>query len=252
MKKRSTLAVMSLVVMLIIAGCTSKAQESVTDDAMPKSETEPMKDDMKDDDMKDDDMKDDDMKDDDMKDDDMKDDDMKDDDMKDDDMKDDDMKDDDMKDDDMKDDDTAMQENEGPMAPTFELMTLEGETVSSEMLEGEKVYLKFWASWCSICLAGLDEVDALSAEDNGFKVYTVIAPEVNGEQSEADFKAWFEKQGHDNLVVLVDTEGALVQSYGIRAYPTSAFIGSDGVLIGTYPGHVSNEKIIEFMQNEVQ
>lgn len=35
--------------------------------------------------------------------------------------------------------------------------------VTLEKYKGKNVYIKMWASWCPICLAGLAEIDELSA-----------------------------------------------------------------------------------------
>lgn len=133
--------------------------------------------------------------------------------------------------------------NEGVMAPEFSLMDLEGNTVSLADLKGGKVYLKFWASWCPICLSGLDEIDILAAEMNDFKVLTVVAPGYNGEQNEEEFKEWFKTRGTENITVLLDEDGNVTKSYNVRGYPTSVFIGSDGVLVQALPGHISSEQI---------
>jgi len=157
-----------------------------------------------------------------------------------------------MSDDSMDKDDEMMEEtlmNEGPMAPEFSLMDLEGNTVSLSALKGEKVYVKFWASWCSICLSGLDELDALSGEMNDFKVVTIVAPGYNGEQSEDDFKEWFKTRDTENLIVLLDEEGMITKEFGVRGYPTSVIIGSDGVLVQQVPGHVGSDQITEFFKN---
>lgn len=135
--------------------------------------------------------------------------------------------------------------NEGEMAPSFTFMTLEGDSVSLADLKGQKVYVKFWASWCPICLGGLDEIDALSQEAEGFKVITVVTPNFRGEKSVEDFKAWFDPMKTPNLTVLLDVDGAFAREFGVRAYPTSAYIGSDSTLIKVAPGHIDNESIIE-------
>jgi peptide methionine sulfoxide reductase msrA/msrB len=134
--------------------------------------------------------------------------------------------------------------NEGPMAPDFSLVDLEGNTITLSELNGERVYLKFWASWCPICLSGLEEIDTLSGQVNDFKVFTIVSPDFNGEQNEEDFKAWFETQGRENMVVLLDYEGIVTKEYGVRGYPTSTFIGSDGVLAQQFPGHLSIDQIM--------
>ena len=136
-------------------------------------------------------------------------------------------------------------ENDGPMAPEFELEDMDGNKYQRSDLEGEKVYLKYWASWCSICLAGLSEIDELSAMETDFKVFTVVTPGANGEQSKEDFIKWFNGLEYENIVVLFDEDGELGKQLNVRAFPTSVFLGSDGKIIEGLPGHKSNEEIIE-------
>lgn len=138
-----------------------------------------------------------------------------------------------------------MMTNEGDLAPDFDLMNLKGDKVSLTSLKGEKVYIKFWASWCSICLAGLEELDQLAASDQDFKVITIVSPDYNGEQSKDDFITWFNSLDYKNIEVLIDEKGAIAKSFGVRAYPTSAYIGSDSILIKSLPGHVDNQTIAE-------
>lgn len=138
--------------------------------------------------------------------------------------------------------------NTGEMAPTFDLMSLSGDQVSLESLQGQKVYIKFWASWCSICLAGLDELDELSMSEE-IAVYTIVSPGQNGEKDQEEFIAWFEGLGYQNIQVLLDDTGDVLRDYGVRGFPTSAYIGSDGILIKTLPGHVSNEIIMDAFRN---
>ncbi len=125
----------------------------------------------------------------------------------------------------------------------FALMNLKGETVTLSSFNGKPVYIKFWASWCSICLAGLEDMDALSAEDNGFEVITIVSPDYNGEQNEADFKTWFAGLEYKNINVLLDVNGDVSKVYGVRAYPTSAFIDKDGQLLSVQPGHLDKANI---------
>lgn len=135
-------------------------------------------------------------------------------------------------------------QNKGDPAPDFEMTDLDGNTVKLSDFAGEKVYLKYWASWCPICLEGLAEINTLSAEDGGFRVLTIVAPGQKGEKSAEDFKTWFaDVENTENIAVLFDTDGAYGAQAGVRGYPTSAYIGSDGVLVQQLPGHVDNETI---------
>jgi len=153
----------------------------------------------------------------------------------------DDMDKDDMTESNMEDD--TMMTNDGDMAPMFDLKDLDGNSVSLASFEGEKVYVKFWASWCSICLGGLEELDNLTIEETDFKVITIVSPDYNGEKNSEKFMSWFENQDHDNLIVLLDVDGTFTREFGVRGYPTSAFIGSDNVLVNLFPGHLDNDFI---------
>jgi peptide methionine sulfoxide reductase msrA/msrB len=162
-------------------------------------------------------------------------------------MRDDPMKDDPMKDVTMKDASREVETmmNEGQEAVQFTLMDTNGNSVSLSDYKGEKVYVKFWASWCSICLAGLDEIDELAGEMNDFKVLTIVTPNDKGEKSSEDFKQWFDSLETKNMTVLLDVDGMYAKEFGVRAYPTSAYIGSDGILVQVLPGHADSASIKE-------
>lgn len=139
---------------------------------------------------------------------------------------------------------TTEKRNQGKEAPDFEMMDLHGNKVKLSDFKGQKVYIKYWASWCPICLGGLEDINTLSAEKDGFKVLTIVAPGQKGEKNVADFKTWF--SGVDNtknITVLFDTDGAYGTQAGVRGYPTSEYIGSDGVLVKLAPGHADNDTI---------
>lgn len=133
--------------------------------------------------------------------------------------------------------------NDGEIAPDFSLKDAEGNVYTLSEQSGKKVYIKFWASWCSICLAGLEELNSLAGEDNEFEIITVVAPDRNGEKSREEFIKWFRTLGYSNIKVLFDETGETVDTYMVRAYPTSAMVGTDGMLISSVPGHLSSEQI---------
>ncbi|HEQ8620844.1 TPA: TlpA family protein disulfide reductase [Streptococcus pyogenes] len=134
--------------------------------------------------------------------------------------------------------------NDGPMAPDFELKGIDGKTYCLSEFKGKKVYLKFWASWCSICLSTLaDTEDLAKMSDKDYVVLTVVSPGHQGEKSEADFKKWFQGTDYKDLPVLLDPDGKLLEAYGVRSYPTEVFIGSDGVLAKKHIGYAKKSDI---------
>lgn len=131
--------------------------------------------------------------------------------------------------------------NEGDIAPDFTLKDRDGKEFTLSKQNGKKVYVKFWASWCHVCIDGLKELNNLSKENNDFEVVTIISPGHNGEKSKEDFLKWFDEQPYKDIKVLFDEDGKVSNSYDIRAYPTSAAIGSDGVLVGLQAGEIPND-----------
>lgn len=124
---------------------------------------------------------------------------------------------------------------------------LDGKEFKLSELKGQKVYVKLWASWCSVCLAGLEDADTLSTNKD-FKVISMIAPNHNNEKSLNDFKTWYEKLGYKNLPVVVDEDASVFKELGIRAYPSYLVIDSEGNVAKKGVGHLDNNKIIEMMK----
>lgn len=151
---------------------------------------------------------------------------------------------------DEKKDDTMMDKEKidmtnSEMSSVFEYTDFDGNMVSSKDFEGKKVYIKYWASWCPICLGGLGDIDKLSTMDNDFVVLTVVTPGYKGEKTATEFKEWFNGLEYKNIKVLFDQDGKIAKELGVKGFPTSAYISSDGSLVKVSPGHFDNDAIIE-------
>ena len=134
----------------------------------------------------------------------------------------------------------------GEEVPDFELTGVDGKTYRLSDYKGKKVYLKFWASWCSICLASLPDTDELAKEaSDDYVILTVVSPGQKGEQAEEAFKKWYQGLDYKDLPVLLDPSGQLLASYGVRSYPTQAFIDKEGKLVKIQPGFMDKETILE-------
>lgn len=138
----------------------------------------------------------------------------------------------------------------GEEVADFELLGIDEKTYRLSDYKGKKVYLKFWASWCSICLASLPDTDEL-AEESGddYVVLTVVSPGQKGEQAEEAFKKWYQGLDYKHLPVLLDPSGKLLASYGVRSYPTQVFIDKEGKLVKTQPGFMDKASILESLKS---
>lgn len=131
----------------------------------------------------------------------------------------------------------------------FDLKDINGKEVTLSDFKGKKLYVKFWASWCPICLSGLDELATLSTQKHDFKVVSVVAPGVNGEKNTKDFIQWFKGLKMSGMEVLLDEGGTYTSAMHVRGYPTSAFYDTKGTLVQIQPGHLNNDAIVKKMKN---
>ena len=139
---------------------------------------------------------------------------------------------------------------QGEAVTDFALTGVDGKTYRLSDYKGKKVYLKFWASWCSICLASLPDTDELAKEaSDDYVILTVVSPDQKGEQAEEAFQKWYQGLDYKNLPVLLDPSGKLLASYGVRSYPTQAFMDKEGKLVKTQPGFMDKDTILQMLKN---
>lgn len=110
---------------------------------------------------------------------------------------------------------------------------------------GDKAVVKVWASWCSICLSGMDEYNEFAATNEDGLVLTVVAPGFNGEKNKEDFIEWFNGlENTENIVVILDEENVLFTEFGLRGFPTYIYLHSDGTVFTGAIGHQSREAVV--------
>lgn len=137
----------------------------------------------------------------------------------------------------------SMQEQSMATEQDFELQGVDGKTYHLSDYKGKKVYIKFWASWCSICLSSLEETDTLAKEADDFIVLSIVAPNYRNEKNTEDFKKWYQTLGYEHLPVLLDEDGQITQSFSIRAYPSAVLIDTEGNIASTDIGYMPLEDI---------
>ena len=133
----------------------------------------------------------------------------------------------------------------------FKLNNQLGKSVQLSDYAGKKIYLKFWATWCPICLEGLEDLSKFNEEQKKSRkaiVLTVVSPNFSGEMNEADFKKWYKSQNL-KFTVLLDDGGDIATKYGIRAYPTNVLINTKGKIERKLPGHFTNTMLDGYIKS---
>ncbi|MCK8060048.1 MULTISPECIES: redoxin family protein [unclassified Fusibacter] len=125
-------------------------------------------------------------------------------------------------------------------APDFTLQTLSGETVTLSSLRGKPVVLNFFTSWCPPCLDEMPDIEKLHQENNGNIQF--IGVNLTNQDNLSDVRDMIDTLSI-TFTVVKDEQGKVANDYGIRAIPTSVFIGSDGMVIHTQIGAISYETL---------
>ena len=133
------------------------------------------------------------------------------------------------------------EEQSSVAAPDFTLTDQFGESHTLSDYQGKIVFLNFWATWCGPCKSEMPDIQALyeahggNAED--LVVLGVAQPGVGREGSREDIADFLSEGGYTYPVVM-DEDGSVFAQYGIRAFPTTFMILSDGTVYGLSLIHI--------------
>ncbi|MGZ8219029.1 protein disulfide oxidoreductase [Methylomagnum sp.] len=89
----------------------------------------------------------------------------------------------------------------------------------------------FWASWCGVCESMQGTVRGLAADT---PILTVALQSGDG----LEVGAYMKKQGFEVPAVL-DPDGTIGKSYGVRGVPTLFIVGRDGTVKSSTAGYTS-------------
>lgn len=114
----------------------------------------------------------------------------------------------------------------GTYAPDFEATDVLGHAVSLKSLKGRVVYVNFWASWCSSCIAKMDVMNAYAPELEAANVEVLnISIDQNPER-------WVNTLTDHQFIgrhVLSTSETRLAALFGVEAVPQYFIVTPGGV-----------------------
>jgi thiol-disulfide isomerase/thioredoxin len=126
----------------------------------------------------------------------------------------------------------------GEMSPDCTLTAFNGSPVNNlQALQGEVVYLDFWASWCIPCIRSFPFMNQLEHDlkDKGLRVVGV-----NLDEDPADARKFLEKYPVDFSIV-TDPEKQCVQDFNVFAMPSAYLIDRKGVVRHVHQGFRAEE-----------
>jgi thiol-disulfide isomerase/thioredoxin len=117
---------------------------------------------------------------------------------------------------------------------------LQGGATTLSQLGGQVVVVNLWATWCPPCRA---EMPALERVWRQYRDQGLVILAANQQESTARV-ATFVEQYDLTFPVLLDREGSVGSLYRLRAYPTTYFIGRDGIIHKVVIGGPMSEALI--------
>lgn len=144
-------------------------------------------------------------------------------------------------------DDEEKQKSDKKVVPAIDF-TLKDQYGNEHKLsdyKGKTVFLNFWATWCPPCKAEMPDIQKIyetydTEGDDALVVLGVASPNIGGEGSEEEIKAFLEENGYTYPVVM-DTTGEVFGAYGISSFPTTFMIDRDGNVYGYVSGMLSED-----------
>ena len=114
----------------------------------------------------------------------------------------------------------------GKLAPDFTLVDTKGKTWTLSELEGQVVFVNFWATWCPPCLKEMPSMQQIykAMPPNKFKMLAILS---NDEPAFADTVA--AKNGY-TFPILIDPDNLASKAYGLTGVPETYIIDKKGVL----------------------
>ncbi|MGM8884337.1 bifunctional peptide-methionine (S)-S-oxide reductase MsrA/peptide-methionine (R)-S-oxide reductase MsrB [Psychrobacter sp. 1U2] len=128
-----------------------------------------------------------------------------------------------------------------------------GSDGSSVIDPNKPTLIKFWASWCPLCLGTLEETQEWRTDPKfaDLNVITVASPGHLNEKTEREFASWYAgiQADYPKLPVLVDTAGELISTLGVQVYPSWAILDKKGNLVHLVKGNISAEQAYALADN---
>ena len=126
----------------------------------------------------------------------------------------------------------------GAVAPDFEWIGDEGQTLRLSTYRGKVVVVNFWATWCAPCRREMPALQRVAASEPD-----VVVLEVDLMESGDKVRAFLDALGLDRLQPVLDTDGATTRRFGVLTLPSTFFVDRDGVIRHLEFTELSEEQI---------
>ncbi|EGC52059.1 peptide methionine sulfoxide reductase msrA/msrB domain protein, partial [Neisseria meningitidis OX99.30304] len=131
------------------------------------------------------------------------------------------------------------------------LKTADNRPASVYLKKDKPTLIKFWASWCPLCLSELGQTEkwAQDAKFSSANLITVASPGFLHEKKDGDFQKWYAGLNYPKLPVVTDNGGTIAQSLNISVYPSWALIGKNGDVQRIVKGSINEAQALALIRD---
>ena len=146
------------------------------------------------------------------------------------------------------DDDSHLIYSAGAKAPYFELSDINQNQVKLSSYNNQPLVILFWSTWNSEAADQLKIFDDYlsNAKNDLVKILAIDS------QEERSVSSTFVRRGGYQILVAVDSDGAVTEKYGIKSLPTIFFIDREGVIREVSTGVLSEKMIGDKMEQLIK
>lgn len=128
-------------------------------------------------------------------------------------------------------------------------ITLDGKPAKDSIKKDLPSLVKFWASWCPLCLSELEST-ANWQQDKDFahaNILTVASPGYLGEKK--DFTEWYNELKTVKPHVIIDPNGRLAKQLNLRVYPSWVVLDKKQNIVRVIRGSLTKEQALALLKN---
>jgi len=135
-----------------------------------------------------------------------------------------------------------------PLAPNFEVRTLDGQDVSLHQLAGRIVVMDFWATWCPPCVSSVPELKNLTKK---YSREQLVLISFSADDDESSWRSFVAKKNMD-WAQYWDHDGRIRNEFGVHAFPTYLVIDPDGFIHERIVGLDPQKTVVARLKDTLQ